>query len=50
VVRGIGSGCDEEAIRVLEKMPPWTPGYMGGRPVPVYFYIPDHLSSELGKL
>jgi periplasmic protein TonB len=40
IVRGIGSGCDEEAIRVLEKMPPWTPGKMGGKAVPVYFTFP----------
>lgn len=40
VVRGIGSGCDEEAIRVLQKMPPWTPGEMGGKAVPVYFTFP----------
>lgn len=40
VVRGIGFGCDEEAIRVLQKMPPWNPGKMGGRPVPVYFTFP----------
>jgi len=40
IVRGIGSGCDEEAIRVLEKMPPWTPGEMGGKAVPVYFTFP----------
>jgi periplasmic protein TonB len=40
IVRGIGSGCDEEAIRVLEKMPPWTPGMMGGKAVPVYFTFP----------
>lgn len=40
VVRGIGSGCDEEAIRVLQKMPPWTPGQMGGKAVPVYFTFP----------
>jgi periplasmic protein TonB len=40
VVRGIGFGCDEEAIRVLEKMPLWTPGEMGGKAVPVYFTFP----------
>jgi periplasmic protein TonB len=40
IVRGIGSGCDEEAIRVLQKMPPWTPGQMGGKAVPVYFTFP----------
>jgi protein TonB len=40
VVRGIGFGCDEEAVRVLEKMPHWNPGKMGGRAVPVYFTFP----------
>jgi len=40
VVRGIGSGCDEEAIRVLEKMPDWTPGKQGGRVVNVACTIP----------
>lgn len=40
VVRGIGFGCDEEAVRVLQKMPSWNPGKMGGRPVPVYFTFP----------
>lgn len=40
VIRGIGMGCDEEAIRVLQKMPPWTPGQMGGKAVPVYFTFP----------
>lgn len=40
VVRGIGSGCDEEAIRVLEKMPAWNPGRQGGKAVLVYFTLP----------
>lgn len=25
VVKGIGAGCDEEAVRVLKEMPPWNP-------------------------
>jgi protein TonB len=40
VVRGIGGGCDEEAIRVLEKMPPWSPGKQGGRTVLVSYTVP----------
>lgn len=40
VMRGIGSGCDEEAVRVLEKMPPWSPGKQGGKPVLVSYTIP----------
>ena len=26
VLRGIGSGCDEESVRVISSMPAWTPG------------------------
>lgn len=33
VVRGVGSGCDEEAIRVLSKSPKWKPGLQRGVPV-----------------
>ena len=33
VSRGIGGGCDEEAIRVLESSPKWAPGRQRGRPV-----------------
>jgi len=40
VIRGIGSGCDEEAIRVLQKMPAWSPGRQGGKPVLVYYTLP----------
>jgi protein TonB len=40
VMRGIGSGCDEEAIRVLEKMPAWNPGKQGGKPVLVSYTVP----------
>ncbi|MDP4272619.1 MAG: TonB family protein [Bacteroidota bacterium] len=40
VVRGIGSGCDEESVRVVESMPAWEPGKQGGQPVPVKFTLP----------
>jgi periplasmic protein TonB len=40
VVRGIGGGCDEEAVRVLNKMPAWSVGKQGGRPVLVSFTLP----------
>lgn len=33
VIRGIGGGCDEEAIRVLKKSPKWKPGSQRGRSV-----------------
>jgi len=40
LLRGIGGGCDEEALRVVRKMPRWTPGKQGGRPVKVQFNLP----------
>lgn len=30
VLRGIGGGCDQEAIRVLKKSPKWNPGKQRG--------------------
>ena len=40
VLRGIGGGCDEEAIRVIENMPKWNPGKQRGKPVRVQFNMP----------
>lgn len=40
VARGIGGGCDEEAIRVVENMPAWTPGRQNNRPVNVRYSLP----------
>ena len=40
VVKGIGSGCDEEAIRVLSKAPKWAPGKQRGKAVRVKMVVP----------
>ncbi|WP_413670897.1 TonB family protein [Mucilaginibacter sp. Mucisp86] len=40
VVRGIGSGCDEEAVRVLSISPAWKPGIQNGKPVKVQYSVP----------
>ncbi|MBK7234024.1 MAG: energy transducer TonB [Saprospiraceae bacterium] len=40
VVRGIGHGCDEEAVRVVSIMPDWTPGKHNNKNVPVNFTLP----------
>jgi len=40
LLKGIGYGCDEEAIRVVKSMPKWTPGKNGGREVKVRMNIP----------
>ena len=40
IAKGIGSGCDEEALRVISMMPDWIPGKQNGRPVSVLYYLP----------
>ena len=40
VLRGIGGGCDEEALRVIGAMPTWRPGKQRGEPVSVQFNLP----------
>ena len=40
VVKGIGSGCDEEAVRVLQSSPKWIPGKQRGKPVRVRIMVP----------
>lgn len=40
VLRGIGGGCDEEAVRVIKNMPNWNAGKQRGKPVRVQFNMP----------
>ncbi len=40
IVKGIGSGCDEEVIRVVRLMPKWNPGKIGGMKVAVVYNLP----------
>ncbi|MBE0661458.1 MAG: energy transducer TonB [Bacteroidales bacterium] len=40
ILRGIGGGCDEEAVRVIESMPKWIPGKQRGQAVRVQFNMP----------
>jgi TonB family protein len=40
ILRGIGSGCDEEVLRLLSKAPRWKPGMQNGKAVRVYFTMP----------
>ncbi len=39
-VRGIGAGCDEEAVRVIGEAPKWKPGKQRGRAVKVRMILP----------
>ncbi|MEQ6119498.1 M56 family metallopeptidase [Reichenbachiella sp. MALMAid0571] len=62
-VKGIGAGCDEEAVRVIENAGLWTPGKQKGREVnvrmilPITFKLdkpgentPNYNSKRLGKI
>jgi protein TonB len=40
VLKGIGAGCDEEAVRVLQNAPKWNPGKQRGKPVKVRMQLP----------
>ena len=40
ILRGIGAGCDEEALKVVKAMPKWEPGYQNNRAVPVIYNMP----------
>ena len=44
ILRGIGYGCDEEAIRVLEKSPEWKPGIQNKQKVRVAYTLPINFS------
>ncbi|MBW3470023.1 TonB family protein [Arthrospiribacter ruber] len=40
ILRGIGGGCDEEALRVIRQSPDWIPGKQNGREVAVRMRLP----------
>jgi TonB family protein len=36
----LGYGLDDEAIKVVNEMPKWTPGSIKGKTVKTYYYLP----------
>jgi protein TonB len=40
VLKGIGAGCDEEAVRVIKSVPKWKPGEQMGKAVNVWYTVP----------
>lgn len=46
VVREVGGGCDEEALRVVKNMPKWIPGKQQGKPVKVRYTLPVKFKLE----
>ena len=49
VLRGIGGGCDEEAVRVISSMPKWKPGIKDGKPVRVSYMMPLNFKLTEGQ-
>ena len=47
ILRGIGGGCDEEAVRVVKMMPNWIPGEAFGKKVRVTYTLPINFSLSL---
>ena len=40
VVRGIGGGCDEEAVKIVKRAPKWDPGMQKGKAVRTRMRLP----------
>jgi protein TonB len=40
ILRSLDPSCDREAIRVVNKMPRWSPGKQNGQAVSVYYTLP----------
>lgn len=46
ILKSLGYGCDEEAIRVITQMPKWQAGSQNGKPARVYFTMPINFSLD----
>ena len=49
VIKGIGAGCDAEAVRVLQNAPSFKPGMQNGKPVFVRMVVPITFKLNEGK-
>ena len=45
-IRGIGAGCDEESVRVVDSMPDFIPGKQRGKAVAVQYNLPVKFKLE----
>lgn len=50
IVNGPGWGIDEEAVRLVQSMPQWTPARQNGKPVAVRYTIVIPFDLEIQKL
>ncbi len=44
--RGVEQSIADEAIRIIENMPPWKPGIYKGRPVNIHYTLPIRFMLE----
>lgn len=49
VLKGMDEACDKEAVRIINSMPFWKPGYQRGIPVKVYVTLPINFNIESYK-
>lgn len=40
ILKSLGYGCDEEAVRLVKAMPRWIPSTQLGKPIPVKYNLP----------
>jgi len=48
-IRGIGAGCDEEAVRVVKTVPRFKPATQNGKPVRVRMVVPVVFQLKAGE-
>ena len=49
ILKGIGFGCDEEAVRVVALMPAWIPAKQSGKTVAVQYNLPINFMIDKKK-
>src|SRR5690606_38880023 len=49
VIKGIGAGCDEEAVRVVKSLPSFKPATQNGKPVRVRMVVPVSFQVKAGE-
>jgi len=49
VLKSLGYGCDEEALRVVKLMPRWKPGMMGRDPMELDYHVNIPFGTETPK-
>jgi len=49
VTKGVGGGCDEEALRVINLSPKWSPGVQRGKAVRVSYTVPIFFQLQNNK-